>query len=73
MTFKDAFRSVGWQLGSTPSSHLSFERNLMHIDYLWYSGNTIPVSVYRGTHTAGSDHEPVVADFIVIDNSAISD
>jgi len=72
-TFKDAFRSVGWQLGSTPSSRLSFERNLMHIDYLWYSGNTVPVSVYRGTQTAGSDHEPVIADFIVSDKIAASD
>jgi len=68
--FKDAFRTVGWQIGSIPSSRLSFERNLLHIDYLWYSGNTTPISVYRGVQTAGSDHEPVVADFIVGDSSA---
>jgi len=62
-TFKDAFRSIGWQLGSTNSPHLSFEQNLMHIDYIWYSGNAVPIAVYRGAQTAGSDHEPVIADF----------
>ena len=62
--FKDAFRSVGWQIGNTHNDHLLFERNLSHIDYLWYSGSIIPLSVYRGSQSAGSDHEPVIADFI---------
>lgn len=64
-TFKDAFRTVGWQLGATKDPLLSFERNLSHIDYLWYSGGATPVSVYRGTQTAGSDHAPVIADFMI--------
>jgi len=71
--FKDAFRSVGWQLGSTKSSFLAFERNLMHIDYVWYAGNVVPLAVYRGTQTAGSDHEPVIAEFIIRESSTARD
>lgn len=62
-TFKDTFRSIGWQLGSTPDPNLRFERNLTHIDYIWFSGKAKPTAIYRGRQTAGSDHEPVIADF----------
>lgn len=64
-TFKDTFRTLGWQTGSINSPNLRFERNLMHIDYHWYAGNLTPIAIYRGTQTAESDHEPVIADFVV--------
>jgi len=64
-TFKDTFRTIGWQLGSPGATNLRFERDLMHIDYVWFAGNVNPTAIYRGTQTAGSDHEPVVADFLV--------
>ena len=62
--FNDVLKSVGWQIGDTGSENLRFERKLTHIDYIWYSGAIVPKSIYRGNQTAGSDHEPVIADFV---------
>jgi len=64
-TFKDAFRTVGWQVGETGSPDLRFERNLTHIDYIWFSGNAEPIAVFRGTLPSQSDHDPVIVDFVI--------
>lgn len=61
--FKDAFRTHGLQLGSPKNTELKFERKLNHIDYVWFKGVLEPVAIYRSKTSAGSDHEPVVADF----------
>ena len=61
--FKDAFRSVGFQLGEPIESNLKYERKLTHIDYVWFVGDLSPSAVYRARASAGSDHAPVMADF----------
>ena len=61
--FEETFKAVGWQLGETGSTNLRFERKLTHIDYIWYAGSVIPKAIYRGRQAAGSDHEPLIADF----------
>ena len=61
--FSESLRYLGWQKGWPKEKMLRFERNLRHIDYVWFHGSTEPVSVYRGKETAGSDHAPVLADF----------
>lgn len=62
--FNDAFRSLGWQLGSPHDAFLKYERNLSHIDYIWYTGDVRAAAIYRAKESAGSDHEPVIADFV---------
>jgi len=61
--FKDAFRTVGLQIGGTGDRNTEFERDLTHIDYVWFSGRAKPNAVYRGTVPSESDHAPVIADF----------
>jgi len=61
--FREAFRSVGWQVGNTGSEYLVFEKKLTHIDYIWFRGAAKPNAVYRWKQTVGSDHHPVIADF----------
>lgn len=61
--FKDAFRTIGWQLGSPTEENLAYEHKLSHIDYIWFNGEVTPLGVYRAKNTAGSDHNPIVADF----------
>jgi len=62
--FKDTLRAVGLQLGSPSDSSFAYERNLGHIDYVWFNGLASPIAIYRAKETAGSDHNPVIADFI---------
>jgi len=62
--FTETFRSVGWQLGNPDDSHLAYERNLKHIDYVWYAGGVEPLAVYRAKESVNSDHQPVYADFL---------
>jgi len=61
--FKDTFRSIGWQRGYPANQSLSYEHNLMHIDYVWYAGHVIPNGIYRTKDSVGSDHQQVLADF----------
>jgi len=63
--FEDAFKSVGWQIGRPNNAQFKFEHNLMHIDYIWHAGNATPTALYRTIESVGSDHEQVVADFLV--------
>ena len=63
MFFKDTFKSVGWQLGNPHESHLSYERNLRHIDYVWYAGDVEVHAIYRAKESVNSDHQPIYADF----------
>jgi len=65
--FEDSFRSIGFQTGETNQPTLKFERDLSHIDYVWFQGNAEVGGVYRSIETAGSDHAAVVADFILND------
>lgn len=61
--FKETFRSLGLQLGSPTNEALEFERKLNHIDYVWFAGSVEPAALYRAKESAGSDHQPVIADF----------
>jgi len=64
--FKESFRSVGFQLGQPDEAALQYERKLNHIDYIWFTGSINPTAVYRARESAGSDHAPVVADFVAV-------
>jgi len=60
---KEPFRTLGWQMGMESGGKIKYEKNLSHIDYIWFAGDAQPVAIYRATETAGSDHELVFADF----------
>ena len=62
--FEETLKSIGLQLGETGSANFRFERKLTHIDYIWYAGSAKPKAIYRGRQTAGSDHEPLFADYV---------
>jgi len=61
--FDDTFKTLGWQLGGPIDDSLSYEHNLMHIDYIWHAGGAIPSAIYRTKDSVGSDHKQVIADF----------
>ena len=61
--FQDTFRSLGWQSGTTDSPHLSYERKLSHIDYIWFTGMAKPNAIFRSVESAGSDHDLLVAEY----------
>ncbi len=63
--FEDTFDALGWQRGEPGSEKFKFERDLSHIDYVWFHGNANPLVIYRVKHSAGSDHNPIVADFVL--------
>ena len=63
--FQDAFRSLGWQLGAGAPAGMKFERKLSHIDYIWYAGSIKPNALYRSTRVTGSDHDLLIAEFVL--------
>lgn len=65
--FEDAFRATGFQMGEPELEQFKFERDLSHIDYVWFVGNISPHAVYKAVESAGSDHAPVVATFFIGD------
>jgi len=62
-TFNETYRSLGWQLGKSVLPGFRFEHNLTHIDYIWFSGDMLPVAIYRGMQNSQSDHDPIMAVF----------
>ena len=61
--FSDTLKTIGWQTGVPMDENLRYEHNLLHIDYIWHSGNAKPSALYRTKNSAGSDHDQIVADF----------
>jgi len=61
--FDDSAKALGWQIGPNTGDIGKFERNIGHIDYVWFKGDLEPVAVYRSRAAGGSDHNPVFADF----------
>jgi len=64
-TLQEALQTAGWQLGETGDQNLRFERDISHIDYVWFSGHATLNAVYRGSVASDSDHDPVIADFVL--------
>ena len=63
--FEDSFAYKGFQFGQPTEAALKYERDLSHIDYVWFSGMIKPRAVYRAKESAGSDHAPILADFFI--------
>ena len=62
--FHEALRTMGFRWNSEiDNDALSFEQSLAHIDYVWFQGNIKLFAVYRAKLSAGSDHQPIVAEF----------
>jgi endonuclease/exonuclease/phosphatase (EEP) superfamily protein YafD len=56
-------RFAGWSLfGKTPEN-TKYDRNIQHIDYVFYRGELIPFQVVTIKDSGGSDHLPVLALF----------
>jgi endonuclease/exonuclease/phosphatase (EEP) superfamily protein YafD len=56
-------RVAGWSLfGETPEN-TKYERNIQHIDYIFYRGEVEPFQVVTIKNSGGSDHSPVLAFF----------
>jgi len=68
--YHDSFRTVGWGLGQTfPDGsafrNLSFFQPLIRIDYIFHNDDLRAVSSQAWHSSGGSDHRPVVTDFIL--------
>ena len=62
-TLSNSARVAGWSLfGETPES-TKYDRNLQHIDYIFYRGELEPFQVVTIKNSGGSDHSPVLAFF----------
>ena len=62
--FNEALRTMGRRWFLEPENKfMNFEQNLRHIDYIWFEGDVQLSGVYRAKHSAGSDHQPIVAEF----------
>ncbi len=60
---KNTARQVGWILSGSQLANGRQDRNLQHIDYLFYRGALTPLSVKVLQDKGGSDHRPVVATY----------
>ena len=57
-------RQLGWRLGASHSSAVKQDRDLQHIDYIFYKSNQLqPVDAYKTQDAGGSDHLPLIALF----------
>lgn len=63
----NAARAVGWQLGVTLPPNTFADRELMHIDYLFFRGPLLVNQLYKVGESGGSDHLPVVGEFSFMD------
>jgi endonuclease/exonuclease/phosphatase (EEP) superfamily protein YafD len=64
-TLNNAARVAGWSLfGKTPEN-TKYDRNIQHIDYVFYRGELVPSQVVTVMDSGGSDHLPVLAFFEV--------
>jgi vancomycin resistance protein VanJ len=58
----NAARKVGWVFGASLLTGVKQDRDLQHIDYIFYKGEQLqPVGVYAVQDSGGSDHLPVLA------------
>ena len=60
-------REIGWRLGVDVPEGLTPDLRLRHIDYVFYRGNLKAVGIYTVQNAVGSDHAPVIADFMLAD------
>ncbi len=60
---QNAAREVGWRLHGSRLRNVKPDRDLLHIDYLFYRGQLNPVGVFTIQDNGGSDHFPVLASF----------
>ena len=60
-------REIGWRPGSDIPEGLAPDLRLRHIDYVFYRGNLEAAGIYTVHNAAGSDHAPVIADFMLAD------
>ncbi len=56
-------REVGWRLHGSRLRNAKPDRDLLHIDYVFYRGQLSPVGMYTIQDSGGSDHFPVLALF----------
>ena len=64
-TLNNSARVAGWSLfGKTPEN-TKYDRNMQHIDYVFYRGELEPVQVVTIKNRGGSDHSPILAFFEV--------
>lgn len=63
----NAARAVGWRIGATPLPGTTADRELLHIDYLFYTGPLTTHGVYKILESGGSDHLPVVGEFSFVE------
>jgi endonuclease/exonuclease/phosphatase (EEP) superfamily protein YafD len=62
-TLNNSARVAGWLLfGKTPEN-TKYDRNIQHIDYVFYRGELVPSQVVTIKNSGGSDHLPVLALF----------
>ena len=62
-TLNNSARVAGWSLfGKTPEN-TKYDRNIQHIDYVFYRGELVPSQVVTIKDSGGSDHLPVLALF----------
>ena len=60
---KNTARQVGWIVGGVELANGKPDRNLQHIDYLFYRGGLKPLNIYTIQDSGGSDHLPVLARY----------
>jgi endonuclease/exonuclease/phosphatase (EEP) superfamily protein YafD len=58
-----AAHDVGWLWNGSEVAGLKADKDLQHIDYVWYRGAVDPLRVYKIKDSGGSDHLPVFAVF----------
>jgi vancomycin resistance protein VanJ len=63
----NAARQVGWMLAEPSIPGAKRDTDLQHIDYVFYRGAWEAVDVVTLEKNAGSDHQPVIVIFNVID------
>ena len=61
----DPVHTLGIPLNQSAPEGTSHEIRPRRIDYLWYRGDVKPIGIYRVKETAGSDHNPILAEFIL--------